>query len=349
MAKIASTVYEVRAKGRTYRYAWRGKGAPRLLSEPGTPAFIAELQAALAARHATDEKTVAGLIAAFRADDEWKEFADKTRKEWGRWLDRIGAKFGKFLVADFDRPEMVPAIRKWRDQWRDKPRTADMAMQAFSRLLSFGKGAGLLTTNPCSAIPKLYDAERSAIIWTDDEIDKLLSVCSREMSWVVRLALATGLRQGDLLRLGWSHVGPLAIEVRTRKSGGKTTALIPMHAELRAVLAEIPRLSPVVLTSATGSPWRTGFTSSWRKTVARAEIGGKHFHDLRGTFATKMFIAGFSLREIAGMLGWSEAFVESIIDRYVRRDAILLDRIRRMDEAAKAGDAKPGAKPVAQE
>ena len=41
------SVYRVRVKGRTYFYAWKGKGAPRLYAEPGSAAFVAELQAAL--------------------------------------------------------------------------------------------------------------------------------------------------------------------------------------------------------------------------------------------------------------------------------------------------------------
>jgi integrase len=346
MAKIPSTVYEVRAKGHVYRYAWRGKGAPRLHAEPGTPAFMAELQAALAARHSTNEGTIAALVAAYRSSDDWTKLAPATRKAWSRWLDVIAVKFGPFKVADFDRPEMRPFIRKWRDEWRSKPRTADMAMQVLSRIMTAGMSAGLLNANPCTTIPRLYEFDRSAVIWTDEDIAALAAVASPEVMWAARLAVATGLRQGDLLRLSWSHVGPLAVEVRTRKSGGKVSALIPMHAELRALLAEIPKRSPVILTSSHGTPWQTGFTSSWRKTVARAKgLGGKHFHDLRGTFATKMFVAGFSMREIAGMLGWSENFVEEIIDRYVRRDAILLDRIRRMDEAETARHAKPSAKP----
>lgn len=337
---VASAYRVVSPKGAVYWYAWKGRGAPRLHGEPGSAAWLEQLQAAIDARDGRDDARMSGLVVAYRASDDWSDLAPKTRKEWSRWLDRIAITFGPLRIAQFGRPEIREDIERWRNRWKDKPRSADMAMQVLSRLLTFAVRKGKIPANPCVAIPKIYSADRSAIIWTDDEIDKLLSVCSTEMSWAVRLALATGLRQGDLLRLGWSHVGSLAIEVRTRKSGGKTTALIPMHAELRTLLDEIPKRSTVVLTSGTGGPWLTGFTSSWRKTVARSKIDGKRFHDFRGTFATKMFVAGFSLREIAGMLAWSEDFVEAIIDRYVRRDAILLDRIRRMDEATKAGPEK---------
>jgi hypothetical protein len=46
-----------------------------------------------------------------------------------------------------------------------------------------------------------------------------------------------------------------------------------------------------------------------------------HFNDLRGTAATKFYIAGFSMREIAETLAWEEESVEKIIRRYVGRSA----------------------------
>ena len=57
------------------------------------------------------------------------------------------------------------------------------------------------------------------------------------------------------------------------------------------------------------------------------------FHDLRGTGATNFFRANFTNREIAETLGWSEDRVERLIDRYVKRDEIIRDRIRRIDSA----------------
>jgi hypothetical protein len=41
------TVYKVTSPaGRTYYYAWKGKGAPRLPGEPGSPEFLEALQEA---------------------------------------------------------------------------------------------------------------------------------------------------------------------------------------------------------------------------------------------------------------------------------------------------------------
>lgn len=44
-----------------------------------------------------------------------------------------------------------------------------------------------------------------------------------------------------------------------------------------------------------------------------------HFHDLRGTAATRFYVAGLSEREIAEIMGWEEESVSRIIRRYVDR------------------------------
>lgn len=86
-----------------------------------------------------------------------------------------------------------------------------------------------------------------------------------------------------------------------------------------------------MLTNTRGVPWRSGLSDSFADAAKLAEVD-KHFHDLRGTAATRFYLANFTLREIAEILGWEEDHVERIINRYVRRDALLRDRIRRMDE-----------------
>ena len=79
----------------------------------------------------------------------------------------------------------------------------------------------------------------------------------------------------------------------------------------------------------------------------RAELTGRnlHFHDLRGTAATKFYLAGLTVREIADIMGWSENKVERLIDRYVKRDELMRDTIRRLDEfEQRTKTAKPLAK-----
>ena len=59
-----------------------------------------------------------------------------------------------------------------------------------------------------------------------------------------------------------------------------------------------------------------------------------HFHDLRGTAATKFYVAGLSLRVIAEILAWDEDHVDKIVRRYVGRSAATKEAIRLLGRAS---------------
>jgi integrase len=338
-------VHIVRSKGREYVYAWRG--GPRLQTAPGTDAFVQELAELTASRVAGDRTKLVSLVRAYKASDDWKGLADKSRKNWAPFLDKIEARFGAVSIAAFDRPLIRVAIRKWRDEMKHTPRQADMALQVLSKVLSFGVAEGKLQANACSGIPRIYKSDRSEIIWTADDLEAIKQVASKEVMWAIRLAALTGLRKSDLLKLSWTHVREHSIEIRTGKSGQRKTAVIPIYQELRALLKEIPQRATTILTTQEGHSWKTGFDASFIRYKNKAGVE-KHFHDLRGTAATKIFLAGLSIREIAEMFTWGEDQVERLINVYVRKSELMLDRIRRINEfEARTSAVKPAVKPSA--
>ena len=331
-------IHKLNIKGKRYYYAWRG--GPRLRSEPGSPEFMASYNQAIEERRTPEPGRFKSLVVLYRASRDYKTLAGSTRKNWSPWLDRIAEYFGDLRIAQFDRPEKIrPVIRRWRNQWADKPRTADYGMQVLSRVLSHAVDPlGKIAGNPCEGIKQLYSGDRSEIIWTDSDIAILKKTCSPEIAFAVDLASHTGLRLSDLLRLSWSHVEENAIRFPTGKSRGRREAVIPLYDDLRGVLAKIPKRSPIILTSSKRRPWTAdGFGSSFNTAKHDAGLAEKdlHFHDLRGTAATKFYIAGLKIRVIAEILAWSEDQVERIIRRYVARGAAVEEAIRQLNEARK--------------
>ena len=331
-------IHKLNIKGKRYYYAWRG--GPRLRSEPGSPEFMASYNQAIEERRTPEPGRFKSLVVLYRASQDYKTLAESTRKNWSPWLDRIAEYFGDLRIAQFDRPEKIrPVIRRWRNQWADKPRTADYGMQVLSRVLSHAVDPlGKIAGNPCEGIKQLYSGDRSEIVWTDSDIAILKKTCSPEIAFAVDLASHTGLRLSDLLRLSWSHVEENAIRFPTGKSRGRREAVIPLYDDLRGVLAKIPKRSPIILTSSKRRPWTAdGFGSSFNTAKHDAGLAEKdlHFHDLRGTAATKFYIAGLKIRVIAEILAWSEDQVERIIRRYVARGAAVEEAIRQLNEARK--------------
>ena len=312
------------SKGRVYYYAWRG--GPRLRGLPGTPEFVASYNEAVENHRAPDATRFRSIVVAYKGSADYRKLADTTKRNWSRWLDRISEHFGDLRIAQFDRPEKIrPIIRRWRSKWSDKPRTADYAMQVLSRVLSYGVDPlGKIAGNPCEGIKQLYTGDRSEIIWLDTDINHLKATCSVDIGHAVGLAAHTGLRLSDLLKLSWSHIGEDAIAITTGKSKNRRTAIIPLYDDLRAVLAAIPPRATTVLSNVRRRPWKAnGFGTAFNRAKIAAKMSDRdlHFHDLRGTAATKFYIAGVSERSIAEIMGWEEEYVSKIIRRYVGRAA----------------------------
>jgi integrase len=331
-----------RSKGHVYRYAWRG--GPRLRGEPGTPEFIASYNEAIESRRAPDKSRFRSLVTLYKTK-AYKRLADSTRANWGPWLDRIEEHFGELRIAQFDRPEKIrPVIRRWRNRWEDTPRTADYGMQVLSAVLSYAVDPlGKIASNPCEGIKALYSGDRSEIIWTDADIAELKSPkppkkgCPSAISDAVDLAAESGLRLGDLILVSWSHIGEDAIVMTTGKSRHRREVIIPLTDALRRLLARIPKRSTTVLTNSKGRPWKkNGFGTAFQRAKKAAGITkdrNLHFHDLRGTAATRFYTAGLSERVIAEIMGWEEEYVAKIIRRYVGRAAATKAVIAQLDQA----------------
>jgi integrase len=335
-------IAKIKAKGRIYYYAWRG--GPRLRGEPGSPEFIASYNEAVESRRAPDTGRFRSIVFLYKRSNDYKNLADSTKANWSACLDRVESHFGELRIAQFDRPEKIrPVIRRWRNRWADTPRTADYHMQVLSRVLSYAVDPlGKIASNPCEGIKGLYSGNRSEIIWTDADIAELKSPdapkngCSSEISDAVDLAAYTGLRLSDLLRVSWSHIREVEIVITTGKSRHRREARIPLYDELRSLLARMPRRSPTILTNSLGRPWtKNGFSTAFNRAKKAAGIADRnlHFHDLRGTAATRFYTAGIPERAIAEIMAWEEEDVAKIIRRYVSRTAATKAIIAQIDQA----------------
>lgn len=335
-------IHKVTAKGKVYYYAWRG--GPRLSGEPGSIAFLRSYNEALEQRRIPDATKFRALVTLYRASPDYLSLAASTKKNWAPWLDRIATHFGELPIAVFDRPDRIkPSIRKWRGQYADKPRTADYGMQVLSRVLSYAVDPlAKIGANPCDGIKKLYKNDRSSIIWSDEDLATILAVTSKEVGYGIRLAALTGLRAGDLFRVTWNHVQGNAIVMSTGKSLHKRQAFIPIYDELRELLDEIPKRAVTILTNSRKRPWtKDGFGTMFAEGKQNAGFADRdlHFHDLRGTAATKFYMAGLSIRVIAEIMAWDEGTVDAIIRRYVSRTAATEAVIRQLAEAKAGTDA----------
>ncbi len=154
------------------------------------------------------------------------------------------------------------------------------------------------------SIPAARDARERRL--KRGELEALLAAIDRGRNPLVRplvlLALATGLRRGELLRLTWKDIDLdcRTALIRDTKNGSDRT--IPLTKPAATLLEGLGKgegfafpLTPNAL------------RQSWRRACQRAEIADLRFHDLRHEAISRFFEIGLSVPEVALISGHRDA------------------------------------------
>jgi integrase len=308
---------------RRYYYAWRG--GPLLKSDDGKPLSPADPQffVAYTRAHEARKKPAAGilfsLIAAFRASTEFTGLSPKTQKDYRRYLGMIENEFGTMPLSVVQDRRARGEFKAWRDKFAATPRKADYAWTILARVLAVAKDRGLIAVNVCERGGRLYDADRAEIVWEATHIEAFCKSASAELQFALLLALWTGQRQADLLRLTWSQYDGTHIRLRQGKT--KKRVVIPVGTPLKSALdARKPtKADGAILLNTFGKQWTgDGFRASWGKACDKAKLSdaGLHFHDLRGTAVTRLALSGCTIPQIASITGHSQRDVEDILEAH---------------------------------
>ena len=211
-----------------------------------------------------------------------------------------------------------------------------------ARALSWGFNRGLVVANPCERGGRLYRGSRAEIIWTDADEAVFLKRPPAHLHLPLLLALWTGQRQGDFLRLPWSaydgeyirrrqspKAGPGASRSRSarrlkpRLMRHRNTFDDQISDQQREQAVDIGRLPGIVGQSLQGRC-----------------VAGVTFHDLRGTAVTRFALMEATEAEIAYITGLSLRGVRAILDsHYLSRDPALGDSaIMKLERRTKTPD-----------
>jgi integrase len=329
---------------RTYWYAW--KGGPPLRGEPGTPEFVASYNEAVARKVMPPRGTLLSVMQAYQTSAEFLGLAEVTRKGYVRHIKRIEPDFGDFPLAGLTDRRTRGLFLAWRDRVAASSgrRAADYCWAVFARMLSWALDRGLVLANPCIRGGRLHHGTRRDKVWSADDEATFLRHAPPHLHLPLLLALWTGQRQGDLLRLQWSAYDGTHIRLRQKKTG-QPIKLRP-GAPLKAMLDATPKRSTMILTNPNqaGQPWTSeAFASAWTRACKRAGITGLTFNDLRGTAVTRLALSECTEAEIASITGHSLRDVRSILDlHYLHRDPALAENaIRKLERRTNAPNCPP--------
>ena len=329
-------VNKVRAKGRTYYYH-RPTGT-RLPDDPTSVEFaerLAELNTGLGKSDGPARGSLDALIAHYKASPDFLGCAPKTRKDYRRYLDFLGEKFGDISVVNLDR-EFVIALR---DELADKPRTANYVVSILRLLFSYAedrprefmlpRGWG----NPARR-PKRLKTGDGHRPWEEFEIEAF------RRKWKERtvervafeLLLNGGQRGGDTAAMTRHQYRRGELSVVQEKTG--TRVSVPASADLRAVLD--PWLEEhdhvVILATKSGGSFKIDhFRHTMRRAYREAGLPDDcTTHGLRYTAATVLKELGCDWETIGAITGHSTA---EMVRKYTEKKRRARFAISRLDEA----------------
>lgn len=322
-----NTVRKRLAGGGVRRYYYHRATGRALSGVPGSPEFRQDYAAAEKSMRDRLAGSFNGLVRDYTLSPEFDKLQESTKKGYRRMLTLAEAKFGEMPLAALEDPRVRQDLMRWRAEVAvdSGEREADNRLGAISAMLTWARENGQLNANHISGFRRLYHSDRSDIIWLPDHVKAFMAMASLQLQRAMILALHTGQRQGDLLRLGWNNYDGTSIVLRqgkARRNGvpGRKVE-IPVTRALKAMLGEIDRGAAVILTTPHGRPY-TGknFRQQWKAACRTAGLPEElHFHDIRGTTVTLLAEGGCSVPQIASITGHSLKQVSSILEKYLSR------------------------------
>lgn len=335
-AKIngVNTVRKRLADGTLREYYYHRATGTRLPGQPGDPQFMAAIVEADRVEP-KDVGNVNALIRDYLLSLTFERKADSTQREYKRMLTELEAKFGKLAIKALESPRVRGVFLEYQEEiGRDRPREADNRLTVLSGVFAYAARKGRIKDNPLTGFERIYSADRSDMIWTASDIKTFMADAPLELQEAMILALHTGQRYGDLIRLRWSDYTGEHVSLKQNK----TKARVTIHAStaLRRMLDGMERRGPYILTRADCRPWFTEkndkeLGKQWSAHMVACDLRpdgygelskaakAKHlrFNDLRGTAVTLLSEAGNGIPQICSVTGHTLQSATRILEKYL--------------------------------
>ncbi len=156
------------------------------------------------------------------------------------------------------------------------------------------------------------------------ELEKLLESSSEEMNQLIRFALETAMRRGEIAGMTWEMVDLKKRTVTLPETKNGQKRIVPLSSIAVTILKE--RLNTRRID---GKVWDIGLdaiSQNFAKACQKAGISGLHFHDLRHEATSRLFEKGFDTMEVRTITGHKTL---QMLARYTHLRAE--DLVERMD------------------
>jgi len=182
---------------------------------------------------------------------------------------------------------------------------------------------------------ELYNEEEERERYLEPhEVERLVKALPEPFNYMALLAVATGLRQGNVFQLKWSEVNLVGRYIRlpgVRMKNGNPFSVALNETAMTVIRAQIGKHTEYVFPKEDGTPHMWLPSDMWKKVLQDAGLENVRWHDLRHTWASLMRQSGVALADLQEMGGWKS---ERMVQRYAHLDvshlhqkAAVMDRV----------------------
>ncbi len=285
-----------------------------------------------------EEKTFAELAEAYTRAHIDTNVRESTAKDYRTNLRlHLEPRFGRVKIRAIT-PEMVEYWRMWMLEHGIGRRTINKCHTLLGAMLRYAERHNWAARNVAAAVPKLREGREhdgdeplEDNVLTPDEVRVLLKHADEPWRVLLHMAIATGLRQGELLGLQWCDIdwnsqqvhvrqqfskGRFS-ELKTRRSRRRVPLTDDLIAELKCWRLACPKGErDLVFPHISGGPLDHGILlrSGFYPALRRAKLRRIRFHDLRHTFASLLIAANVHPKRMQALMGHST--IRTTLDTY---------------------------------
>lgn len=304
--------------GKMVWYFRKGAGPRiRLPGEYQSDEWNAAYQAALhgspiAAQTKPPKGTLNWLVGRYLESAPFKSLAPSTQRMRENVLKGICKTAGTFELTEISRQ----TIAEGRDRRAETPFAAITYLKTLSQLFDWAVDADHMAENPAKGV-KRPNAETSGFTpWSDDDV---VAFCKHwqvgtKQRLAMDLMLFTGLRRGDVIRIGRQHVREGVIEFRAAKNAAPL--FIPIYPPLAASITATPTGDLAFLVTSFNKPFTAAGFGNWFGEACRDAKLSVRAHGLRKRAATIVAENGGTHQELKALFGWK---TDEMVSVYTKR------------------------------
>jgi integrase len=285
-------------KGHTYQYFRKNGRYVRLPDDPNSEEYDRAYWKLMRGIENTSKKSsFENLIKLYKQTPRYIDLSAKSKKEYNRYFDYLIERAGSKDAKSFQRKHALEI----QSAFADKPRSANYLLQTLSILFEHSIDLGWRKDNPAKGVRKLKGGS-GHIPWPNWAIERFRKHAPENTKLLFELALGTGQRASDLIKMKWTDIEADGIYIVQNKTGAKLW--VPCTDSLSKVLRNTARKGIYILTNKRGAPLTySGIAQRLTKTSKQLGTEAYTLHGLRYSAASHLAELGATDAQIAAITG----------------------------------------------